>query len=164
MAVSVGMFPQKTHLFTTMLWHQFLQRLWRDCKLWLQLRIHQTVKAYNLSWLQLWIHHDATPSKPEQLPKWICTVPSYESNLRCVWKPPNQSWTYRTSSQGLNKDHLVMESRKTNHPVTFNWNNKINQHNTSDFYLNTSTLMWFWPGQIAQAFHQKVSKSMEPEQ
>lgn len=57
----------------------------------------------------------------------------------CVWKqPPNQSWIYRTSSQGLNNDHLVMESRKTNHPVPFNWNNKINQHNTSDFYLNTS--------------------------
>jgi hypothetical protein len=136
LTVSVGMFPQKTHLFTAMLWHQFLQQLWRDCKLWLQLWIHQTVKAYNLSWQQLWIHRDSVLYLPMNL---ICG---------CVWKPPNQSWIYRTSSQGLNKDHLVMESRKTNHPMTFNWNNKINQHNTSDFYLNTSTLMWFWPGQI----------------
>ncbi len=39
----------------------------------------------------------------------------------CVWKqPPNQSWIYRTSSQGLNNLHLIMESRKTKHPVTFN--------------------------------------------
>jgi hypothetical protein len=88
LTVSVGMFPQKTHLFTAMLWHQFFQQLWRDCKLWLQLWIHQTVKAYNLSWKQLWIHHDATPSKPEQLPKWFCTVPSYESNLWVCLETP----------------------------------------------------------------------------
>lgn len=144
MAVSIGMFPQKTHLFTAMLCHQFLQQLWRDCNFESIMMQHHPNQNSCLS--------DSVLYLPMNL---ICG---------CVWKPPNQSWIYRTSSQGLNKDHLVMESRKTNHPMTFNWNNKINQHNTSDFYLNTSTLMWFWPGQIAQAFDQKVSKSMEPEQ
>lgn len=100
LTVSVGMFPQKTHLFTAMLWHQFLQQLWRDC---------------NFESIMMQYH----PNQNSCLSDSVLYLPM---NLicGCVWKPPNQSWIYRTSSQGLNKDHLVMESRKTNHPVTFN--------------------------------------------
>jgi len=86
MTVSVGMFPQKTYLFTATLCHQFLQQLWRDCKLWLQLWIHQTVKAYNLPWLQLWIHQTVKAYNLPWLQLWIHqTVKAYNLPWLQLW-------------------------------------------------------------------------------